>query len=196
MSGVTRLPAAGHLRMPWRNGLGSTLEIARDTPTTATDFGWRVSLADVTQSGAFSPFAGMTRIISVIEGTGMSLHIDGVTTPPLGCWQPFVFSGDAQVSCELLDGPIRDFNLIYRADRYAAELDWVSVDGTWELDDSQPLILFCAQGSLEILHEGARLGLQPLDAAHVQPGPVPTGLAIQGKAQLGVIRLRALAPKP
>lgn len=196
MSRLAFLPAAGHLRMPWRNGLGSTLEIARDTATTATDFGWRVSLADVTQSGAFSPFAGMTRIISVIEGAGMRLHVDGEITAPLGCWQAFFFSGDAQVSCELLDGPIRDFNLIYRADRYAAELDWVSIDGAWELDDSRALLLFCAGGSLEVSHEGTRLGLASLDALHVPPGPLPTRLTIQGKAQLGVIRLRVLALQP
>ncbi|APQ10689.1 hypothetical protein BJP27_03900 [Pseudomonas oryzihabitans] len=193
MSRLTRLPAAEHQRMPWRNGLGSTLEIARDTPATAADFGWRLSLADVTQSGAFSPFAGMTRIISVIEGAGMRLQVDGEVSPPLGRWQAFVFSGDAQVECELLAGPIRDFNLIYRADRYAAELDWVSIDGTWELDASPALLLFCAEGSLEVRHEGACLGLEPLDALHVQPGPAPTELTIQGKAQLGVIRLRALA---
>jgi len=182
--------------MPWRNGLGSTLEIARDTDATAADFSWRVSLADVTQSGAFSPFPGMTRIISVIEGGGMRLHVDGEISAPLGCWQAFVFSGDAQVECELLAGPIRDFNLIYRADRYAAELDWVSLDGAWELDESRALLLFCAEGALEVCHEGARLGLEPLDALHVQPGPVPTRLTIRGKAQLGVIRLRALAPQP
>ncbi|MDR6676133.1 HutD/Ves family protein [Pseudomonas oryzihabitans] len=196
MSRLTRLPAAGHRRMPWRNGLGSTLEIARDTAATAADFGWRVSLADVTRSGAFSPFAGMTRIISVIEGMGMRLHVDGEITPPLGCWQAFVFSGDAQVECELLAGPIRDFNLIYHPDRYAAELDWVSIDGPWELDDSRALLLFCAEGSLEVCHEGAILGLEQLDALHIQPGPVSTKLTIQGKAQLGVVRLRALALQP
>lgn len=180
--------------MPWRNGLGSTLEIARDTP--ADDFGWRISLADVTQAGPFSPFAGMTRIISVIEGAGMRLHVDGESTAPLGRWQAFVFSGDAQVECELLDGPIRDFNLIYRADRYATELDWVAINGAWELDESPTLLLFCAEGSLEVCHEGASLGLEQLDALHVQPGPAPTKLTIQGKAQLGVIRLRALAAQP
>lgn len=180
--------------MPWRNGLGSTLEIARDTP--ADDFGWRISLADVTQAGPFSPFAGMTRIISVIEGTGMRLHVDGESTAPLGRWQAFVFSGDAQVECELLDGPIRDFNLIYRADRYQAELDWVAIDGAWELDESRALLLFCAAGSLEVRHQDVRLGLEPLDALHIEPGLTPSRLTIQGKAQLGVIRLSALALRP
>ncbi|WP_295517093.1 HutD family protein [uncultured Pseudomonas sp.] len=191
MSTPSLLPAREHRRMPWRNGLGSTLEIARDTP--ADDFGWRISLADVTQAGPFSPFAGMTRIISVIEGAGMRLHVDGESTASLGRWQTFVFSGDAQVECELLDGPIRDFNLIYRADRYAAELDWVAIDGAWELNDSRALLLFCARGSLKVHHEDARLGLEPLDALHVQPGMAPMRLTMQGKAQLGVIRLHALA---
>lgn len=176
--------------MPWRNGLGSTLEIARDTP--ADDFGWRISLADVTQAGPFSPFAGMTRIISVIEGTGMRLHVDGESTAPLGRWQAFVFSGDAQVECELLDGPIRDFNLIYRAERYQAELGWISVENILQLEDPRTLILFCAQGGLEIQHGQASVRLGPLDALHLPAGPVPTKLTIQGSAQLCVIRLQAL----
>ncbi|MEH3023657.1 MAG: HutD family protein [Pseudomonas oryzihabitans] len=192
MSTCLRLPAADYQRMPWRNGLGSTLEIARDTP--ADDFGWRLSLADVTQSGDFSPFAGMTRIISVIEGAGMRLLVDGIPTPALGRWQAFVFSGDARVSCELLDGPIRDFNLIYRADRYQAELAWIPVEGSLQLEDRRTLLLFCAQGSVVIRSERESVELGTLDALHLPSGPIPARLTIQGSAQLCVIRLRTRAP--
>jgi len=191
MSTFRPLPAVEYRRMPWRNGLGSTLEIARDTP--ADDFGWRLSLADVTQSGDFSPFAGMTRIISVIEGAGMRLHLDNAPSPALGLWQPFVFSGDAQVSCELLDGPVRDFNLIYCADRYQAELTWMSVAEVVQLEDPRTLILFCARGALDIQGEQESVRLGPLDAVHLPSGPAPSRLTIQGIAQLCVIRLQALA---
>ncbi len=192
MSGFTWLPAAGHRRMPWRNGLGTTLEIARDTPASAADFGWRLSLADVTQSGAFSPFAGLTRIISVIAGAGMRLQIDEVTTPALGRWQPYVFSGEARVSCELLEGPIRDLNLIYRADRYDAELDWIAVAGALRLADPRTLILFCGEGSVQVLHGQESITLGPLDALYLPPQSTPPQLTIQGTAQLCVIRLLAL----
>ncbi|AXA65119.1 HutD family protein [Pseudomonas oryzihabitans] len=179
--------------MPWRNGLGTTLEIARDTPASSADFGWRLSLADVAQSGAFSPFAGLTRIISVIEGAGMRLHIDGVPTQALARWKPYVFSGAAQVSCELLDGPIRDLNLIYRADRYRAELDWVSVDGALPLAYAEAQVLFCGEGSLKVRHEQERICLGPLDALRSAPPPMPSELTIQGTGQLCVIRLHTLA---
>ncbi len=38
-----------------------------------------------------------------------------------------LFSGDSEVSCTLLNGPIRDFNLIYAARRYTARLHWIDV---------------------------------------------------------------------
>lgn len=193
MSVLKRLPATGHLRMPWRNGLGTTLEIARDTPASAADFGWRLSLADVVQSGAFSPFAGLTRIISVIEGHGMRLHIDEVPTRALTRWDPYVFSGEAKVSCELLNGPIRDLNLIYRTDRYRAELDWASVDGALPLAYAEAQILFCGEGSLVVLHEQECIALGPLDALQLAPPPIPGELTIQGSGHLCVIRLQALA---
>lgn len=192
MSEFTWLPAAGHRRMPWRNGLGTTLEIARDTPATADDFGWRLSLADVTQSGAFSPFAGLTRIISVIAGAGMRLQIDEVATPALGRWQPYVFSGAARVNCELLEGPIRDLNLIYRADRYDAELEWIAMAGARRLAEPRTLILFCGEGSVQVRQAEESVILGPLDALYLPPQPIPSELTIQGTAQLCVIRLLTL----
>lgn len=180
--------------MLWRNGLGSTLEIARDTPAGEEDWGWRVSLADVAQSGAFSPFAGMTRIISVIEGAGMVLNIDGAPAPELGCWEPLVFSGDAQVHCQLLDGPVRDFNLIYHADRYQADLTWLRVEGQLQIDAPESCIVFCAQGALDVHagHEHAALGT--LDALRIEAGQVPSLLALQGSAHVCLISLQALGP--
>ncbi len=38
---------------------------------------------------------------------------------------PFAFNGASQVNCTLLDGAIRDFNLIYAPDRYSARLQWL-----------------------------------------------------------------------
>jgi environmental stress-induced protein Ves len=38
---------------------------------------------------------------------------------------PFAFSGESKVSCTLLGGPIRDFNLIYAPQRYSARFQWL-----------------------------------------------------------------------
>lgn len=127
MTGLTVLRAADYPRMPWKNGGGSTEEITRDAGEGLDGFGWRLSIADIEQSGGFSTFAGYQRIITVLQGAGMTLNIDGTISEALLPSDPFAFSGDSQVSCALLDGPIRDFNLIYAPTRYRARLQWIDV---------------------------------------------------------------------
>src|SRR5262245_39631329 len=102
--------------MPWKNGLGTTREIAIDPPgASMTDaaFRWRLSIADVAQSGPFSAFPGIDRTIMVIKGNGMVLSVTGRLPRRLDkCYVPYEFSGDAATECELIDGPIQDFNLM------------------------------------------------------------------------------------
>jgi environmental stress-induced protein Ves len=111
--------------MPWKNGGGSTEEITRDAGTGLEGFGWRLSIADIGESGGFSTFAGYERVITVLQGEGMTLRVDGQDTRPLLPLDPFAFSGESQVSCTLLGGAIRDFNLIYAPQRYNARLQWL-----------------------------------------------------------------------
>lgn len=121
----TLLRAADYPRMPWKNGGGSTEEIARDAGAGLDGFGWRLSIADIAESGGFSSFAGYQRIITVLQGSGMQLRVDGEEVRPLLPFDPFAFKGDSQVDCTLLDGAIRDFNLIYSPERYSARLQWL-----------------------------------------------------------------------
>jgi environmental stress-induced protein Ves len=127
MTQLTLLRAVDYPRMPWKNGGGSTEEITRDAGEGLDGFGWRLSIADIGESGGFSVFEGYLRIITVLQGAGMTLNIDGQDSEALLPSDPFAFSGDSQVSCTLLDGPIRDFNLIYSPARYRARLQWIDV---------------------------------------------------------------------
>ncbi|MFJ3467534.1 HutD family protein [Pseudomonas sp. NPDC090201] len=127
MTQLTLLRAVNYPRMPWKNGGGSTEEITRDAGEGLDGFGWRLSIADIGESGGFSVFDGYLRIITVLQGAGMTLNIDGQDSEALLPSDPFAFSGDSQVSCTLLDGPIRDFNLIYSPARYRARLQWIDV---------------------------------------------------------------------
>jgi environmental stress-induced protein Ves len=145
MSQLTILRAANYPRMPWKNGGGSTEEIARDAGEGLEGFGWRLSIADIEESGGFSLFPGYQRIITVLQGVGMTLDIDGAVSEALLPGDPFAFSGDSRVSCTLLDGAIRDFNLIYSPDRYRASLQWVDVLKPQRLFSSaSTLLLFSA----------------------------------------------------
>jgi environmental stress-induced protein Ves len=120
------LRAKDYPRMPWKNGGGSTEEITRDAGVGLEGFGWRLSIADIGESGGFSTFTGYERVITVLQGDGMTLRVDGQDTHPLLPLHPFAFSGESEVSCTLLGGPIRDFNLIYAPQRYSARLQWLA----------------------------------------------------------------------
>ena len=104
---------------PWKNGGGVTREIA----LCADDKGmaWRLSVADVARAGPFSAFPGLKRVLTVIEGNGLLLtHPGGVIAARYGA--PVRFDGDMAIDCSLVDGPVRDFNLIYDPSRGAMDV--------------------------------------------------------------------------
>ncbi len=136
---ITLLDPADYRRMPWKNGGGTTTEIAlAPLPASlsapllggAGRFLWRVSIADVAQAGPFSAFSGYERLIAVVEGAGMRLTVDGTPTIVSHRAPAFRFSGDAVVDCALLDGPIRDFNLIVDRAHAVGRLDLVPAGGS------------------------------------------------------------------
>ncbi|MFJ2367481.1 HutD family protein [Pseudomonas sp. NPDC087697] len=154
MSHLNVLRAADYPRMPWKNGGGSTEEITRDAGTGLDGFGWRLSIADIGESGGFSTFAGYERVITVLQGEGMTLTVDGQNTRPLLPLDPFAFSGESQVSCTLLGGAIRDFNLIYAANRYQARLQWVA--GVQRFFSSAgTLLVFSVADALDVQIDGS-----------------------------------------
>jgi len=99
---------------PWRNGGGTTRELAR-FPLGAADGGWdwRVSIAEVGKAGDFSAFPGMERVLTVVDGDLLFLTVDGAEHP-LEKYRPFRFSGDADAAGALPTGDIRDLNVICR----------------------------------------------------------------------------------
>jgi environmental stress-induced protein Ves len=105
---------------PWRNGGGVTREVARHprTPSVQSSaqdnaWDWRVSIAEVSKAGPFSAFAGMDRVLTVIDGDLLLLSVDGAEHP-LEKFRPFRFSGDADSAGALPTGDIRDLNVITR----------------------------------------------------------------------------------
>ncbi|QVW23697.1 HutD family protein [Pseudomonas hormoni] len=149
MSQIKVLRAIDYPRMPWKNGGGSTEEITRDAGTGLDGFGWRLSIADIGESGGFSTFAGYERIITVLQGDGMTLSVDGQATRPLLPLDPFAFSGESQVSCTLMGGPIRDFNLIYAPQRYRVRLQWLDGEQRF-FSEAGAVLVFSVADALEV----------------------------------------------
>ena len=111
---------ASLIETPWKNGGGTTTEIAvHPAGATLETFDWRLSIARVGGDGPFSLFEGIDRTLTLIEGVGMRLDIDGAPSQVLTTRSaPLAFPGDVPVTARLIDGPIRDLNVMTRRGRW------------------------------------------------------------------------------
>ncbi|MBS0393027.1 MAG: HutD family protein [Proteobacteria bacterium] len=145
--------SADHRRMPWKNGLGETAEVAIAPPEAALEaFDWRISIARVAAAGPFSSFPGVDRTLTVLAGAGIRLTVEGGPTVELTTRSaPFAFAGDVAVGAELLRGPITDLNVMTRRERYRhrvrmlADAETVGVEPPWTMG-----ALFCAGGRIAV----------------------------------------------
>lgn len=97
---------------PWRNGGGTTREIF--AWPAGGDWRIRISVADIVTDGPFSAYPGVERWTAVLEGSGVELSIDGRKALLRPGDAPLRFSGESTVDCRLIDGPVRDLNLMLR----------------------------------------------------------------------------------
>lgn len=138
--------AADCRAMPWKNGGGTTTEIAIHPPgATLDDFEWRISMAHVSADGPFSTFPGIDRTLSVLNGSGIRLAFgDGETTTLDRRSEPFAFAADRAVTGLLVDGAIDDVNVMSRRGRWRHRVRRLDGDGPAELSVSSDLLVFVA----------------------------------------------------
>jgi environmental stress-induced protein Ves len=109
---------------PWKNGGGSTTEIAIG-PAAASfdDFDWRVSMARVASDGPFSDFPGIDRTLAVVKGNGLVLTVGSNAPVTLSdATDPVRFPGDTPTSARLTAGAITDLNVMTRRGRFSHRL--------------------------------------------------------------------------
>lgn len=122
MSLIHIIRAAECPEVPWKNGGGTTREIAAFPPGAGMDtFLWRLSMAEVEAAGPFSAFDDIDRVLAVLNGT-LALtgpHLD-VQLDPTATPQPF--DGGAAIFGEPLDGPVLDLNAMARRGRFTCAM--------------------------------------------------------------------------
>jgi uncharacterized protein len=148
---------------PWKNCGGVTREVVSLPAQAGADFEWRVSIAHIAASGPFSSYAGIDRVITLIEGPGVHLRspdgaVDHRLDTPL---EPFAFPGEAAVHADLLGADCHDFNVMTRRAhcrahvqvlREAVELPpaaqglFLVVGGRWNLAGDSNLQLVADEG--------------------------------------------------
>lgn len=183
-----------HERRRWRNGTGTTTELASFPPGSdaSADFAWRVSMADVTQSGAFSRFRGVDRVIALVDGASMTLRQagqpDGGTE--LRHYQPFAFDGDVSVTCEV-SGPCRDLNVMTRRGRATANVEILCVTRRTTVAHSSghQVLVVALEGNPELVGDGIMLHLATGDTV-LSNEP----LELDGRGRVAVVHIGAADP--
>ena len=173
-----------YAEQPWKNGQGVTREIARaaldgDVDGDADAFLWRLSLADVSQSGPFSPFTGYDRTITLISGDGFTLGFADGTRHVLDTpGEPYDFDGGAELHCTLLGGPSRDLNLMVRRGRAQTRRHVIREPGRHAIaadDGAAVFIVFPVAGEARMVPgNGHAETLGRWDTALLAPGEAAT----------------------
>lgn len=97
----------------------------------------------------------------------MRLSVNGTPTDDLRQFVPFTFDGADRTECALLDGPIRDFNLIYRDDRVSARLQWIRPEGETRLTSpAATMLVFNAGPEISVHLRGSRDSGSALSLGH------------------------------
>lgn len=101
---------------PWKNGGGTTRDIAVSPPgASLDDFDWRLSLAQVDRDGPFSRFDNVERTLVLLSGA-MTLHEQGRRID-LVRHEPVMFEGERVVEATVPGGATLDFNVMTRRGR-------------------------------------------------------------------------------
>ncbi|MEJ8634366.1 HutD family protein [Streptomyces sp. MS2.AVA.5] len=179
------LRADSRRAVPWKNGGGTTREVAVAPDGAGTDdFDWRISLADVGVDGPFSAFPGVERILTVADGAGMELTVGGERTVADQRYRPYAFPGDVPTDGRLLGGPVVNFNVMYRRDRTECRTSVVRGEAAPEVPPGSTVVVVALDGTTAVGDTG--LTLERYDAVLLDgpPGPLRT----EGHAAVVVLR--------
>ncbi|MGO4479741.1 HutD family protein [Massilia sp. 2TAF26] len=177
------IPYAGLSPVSWKNGGGSTTQIAVFPPDAGfEDFDWRVSLATIAEDGAFSEFPGIERTLALVDGHGMTLEIDERSVLLTRADPVAAFDGESRVVAKLNRGPSTDFNVMTRIERCYHRFGRRVLSGESRFIARAPVtVLFLAEGdSLELCSDHQRINMVRYDAVLLDQGTTWTLQAGQG----------------
>jgi hypothetical protein len=162
------IPLATLQAAPWKNGGGSTTEIAVWPPGAQFDaFDWRISLATIAADGPFSVFTGIDRTLTLVDGGGVDLALDDGRSVALRPDHPtFVFAGELKIDASLAHGATTDFNVMTRRAHCVHRLERVRFSGHRQVSRNRATtLLFLAEGTQAQCHcDGQQFALTRGDA--------------------------------
>lgn len=137
----------------WKNGGGTTRELI--AWPNATDWVWRMSVAEVASSGAFSMFDGVQRWFSVLSGAGVELTMGDAPEKEAHLLtvksEAFSFDGLLPVDCQLIDGITQDFNLMVRRDKAQGQMKRIAGSHQFTVSSSSIVAIYSVDEDSRLL---------------------------------------------
>jgi environmental stress-induced protein Ves len=168
----TLIEPSQYRRTPWKNGGGTTVDIANE------DDLWRFGRTPIVEGGPFSDYSGFDRMQMLVAGKGLVLETpDGeidVRTP----FRPVRFAGETPIVSRLEGGPVEVVNLIGNRAKVKIDLDTLDAGERGTVEPGIH-IAYCAEGPT-ILDVGGMLHRLPARHALRIDADKPTMLASKG----------------
>ena len=187
--GIIFLRASGHIRLPWRNGQGSSAEIV-SRPGPDGPFDWRLSVATIDSNAEFSRFPGIERKLMALSQIGLELGLEGGQVA-LRQFDVHTFAGEDRVSAVDVTRPTLGLNLMTRRGRCSGSLAVERPSGDWSFvageSDEAAVVLLDGR-----IHLGG-VGLEQHDAVVIGPG---SRLTLQGEGVLALARVQSRLNRP
>ena len=117
---LTLLDPASYLRTPWKNGGGTTVDIAYSGDV------WRFGRTPIVKAGPFSDYTGFDRVQVLVSGSGLVLETPEGEIDVRQPFRPVHFTGETPIVSRLEAGPVEVVNLI--GDRARVKVDIVILD--------------------------------------------------------------------
>jgi environmental stress-induced protein Ves len=184
---ITHLRESDYRRQRWKNGGGWTTELA--VSPSDGDFDWRVSIAEIESDGAFSTFPHCDRHIALLDGNGMRLEFDAAQPVLLDRRLHFVaFAGEWRTFGALIDGPVRDFNVIARRERVQADVLHRPLVGTMVFPPLATWFVYLAAGRATLKHRNENTTLEAGDSLLLEPDAAADNAILDGGGELVLVK--------
>jgi len=171
--------------MPWRNGLGTTIELLKQDLPGDDGFAWRLSMADVTTDGEFSNFSGYDRTLLLLEGNGLTLDCGGVPQRLDKPLQAARFRGEDPTFATLHAGPVQDFNIMTRRQHCTAVVSSALHPAESTIDvDTDILLIYAVDGELKLSGVGLDNLNLPTQHLYVTHNPASGTLHCHGASHI------------
>jgi uncharacterized protein len=145
------LRSADYPTRPWKNGGGTTRDIAVSPPgALLEDFDWRLSLAQVDRDGPFSRFDNVDRTLVLLDGA-MTLH-ERDRRIDLVRHEPVTFAGERAIDATVAGGATLDFNVMTRRGRvqHVVRRESFGKQASIEVSAGNTIVVFALESGLTL----------------------------------------------